>query len=426
MSRVAQTSVDARRAAISRYLEKRQFYPLGVADKPPGDLDLVVVIPCFDEPDIESVLDSLGSCEAPNCSVEVLVIVNAPRGADPKILSRNQAAAQCVRDWQAPREKTWLRVRLIEHNDLPPRRAGVGLARKIGLDEAVARLRESTNADGIIVCLDADCLVAANYLVASRQFFASNPHLAGASIYFEHPEILDKKMPIARAMVEYELHLRCYIAGQRSAGFPYAYHTVGSTIACRASDYVAQGGMNLRQGGEDFYFAQKLIAARPYSALNGTIVYPGVRRSRRVPFGTGPALERALTSRDMLRTFAPPIYRDLREFCDCIRDESPAQLGSLFKQLPSPLVDFLREQRFRERIDEIHQNVRDEKSFRKRIFRWFNAFRFLKYAQASSRKYYPKVSVVAAAAALADESIDLNTHRASEWLRYYREQDRQT
>ncbi len=426
MSRFAEPSLVRRRAAIARYLEKRQFYPLSLADKPPSDLGLVVVIPCFDEPNIEAVLNSLGSCDAPSCSVEILVVVNAPQGADSGVLRRNQASAQEVHAWQAKQGQSRLRVHLIEHNELPRRRAGVGLARKIGMDEAVARLSRGANAEGIVVCLDADCLVAENYFLAIQAFFASNPRVAGASIYFEHPDILDRTTELARAMVDYELHLRCYVAGQRRAGFPYAYHTVGSTLTCRASDYVAQGGMNLRQGGEDFYFAQKLIGARAYSALNNTVVYPGVRRSRRVPFGTGPALERVLDSTDGLRSFAPDVYRDLQEFCICIRDNNPAQLAAAFLALPGPLVEFLIAQGFAERIEEIRLNVRDEHSFRKRVFRWFNAFRFLKYAQASSRTSYPKIPVVTAAAALADEGIDADVRSASDWLRRYRARDRQT
>jgi hypothetical protein len=409
------------RSAVERYLERRQFYPFGVAAEVSSELGLIVVIPCFDEPDIGPVLESLAACDAPDCEVEVLIVINAPAGAAPDILASNATAAGRVNEYAAERMPHWMRAHTIECNELPVARAGVGLARKIGMDEALARLAMTTGCAGVIACLDADCSVMPNYLLRLREWFITNPKCPGVSIYFEHPGLFEVDDPISRAMIDYELHLRYYVAGQRLAGFPYAFHTVGSTLACSTQAYVAQGGMNLRQGGEDFYFAQKLIAMGGYRALNTTTVYPGVRQSARVPFGTGPAIRRALESGAELKTFAPQTFRDLALFCAALAESTPATLPGLVSGLPTALRQFLDSQSFAQRLSEIRANVASDASYRHRVQRWFNAFRFLKYAQYASRSAYPKVPISAAALAMMGSDKPLP---ASELLRWYRCQDR--
>jgi hypothetical protein len=245
-------SIEKRRSTVAQYLERRQFYPFSVTAEASPRLGLVVVIPCFDEPDVGVVLESLAACDAPGCDVEVLVVINAPEDAGSDILARNDAAMQSVHDHAANGMPGWMRGYAIEHNALPVAQAGVGLARKLGMDEAAARMAMSTDCTGVIACLDADCRVAPSYLTRLCEGFIRYPDCPGVSVYFEHPGLFDVDDPIHRAMIDYELHLRYYIAGQRIAGFPYAFHTVGSALACSVAAYVEQGGMNLRQGGEDF------------------------------------------------------------------------------------------------------------------------------------------------------------------------------
>jgi len=414
-------SIDKRRSAVEQYLERRQFYPFSVTAEVSSGLGLVVVIPCYDEPDVGIVLRSLAVCDAPGCDVEVLVVINAPADAGSDILARNDAVARSVHDHAADGMPDWMRGYAIEHNALPVAQAGVGLARKLGMDEAAARIAMTTDCAGVIACLDADCSVAPNYLERLCEGFTRYPDCPGVSIYFEHPGLFDADDPIHRAMIDYELHLRYYIAGQRIAGFPYAFHTVGSALACSVAAYVAQGGMNLRQGGEDFYFVQKLIAVGGYRALNDTTVYPGVRQSVRVPFGTGPAIRRMLETGAGFETFSPQTFRDLAMFCAALAEATPSTFPKCMAGLPTTLRQFLESQGFDQRLAEIRANVASNESYRRRVLRWFNAFRFLKYAQYASRGAYSKVPVQVAARELV--GVDA-PHAPSDLLRWYRRQDR--
>jgi len=423
------TSIDRRRAVINRYLERRQLYPFQIAAEPSRDLGLLVVIPCFDEPDFAATLSSLAACDPPGCDVEILIVVNGPDGADRAVLENNLRALHQVAAAGQSNKANWLRFHGIHHEQLPIRQAGVGLARKIGMDEAAGRIARTRLCDGVIASLDADCQVAGNYLHRVRHAFLEYESCPGFSVYFEHPIAESDIDPIQEALRNYELHLRYYVAGQRCAGFPYAFHTIGSAMACRGSVYAGQGGMNRRQGGEDFYFIQKLIALGGYRALNSTTVYPQIRLSERVPFGTGPAIKRALDSQTGQDTFAPEIFRDLEYWCRAVA-ESPAETfaGSI-DNFPEAMKQFLAEHEFAGRLAEIRANVAGPASFNKRLFRWFNAFRFMKYAQFASRHYYPKIPVASAARQLAASvgRIQANEgHDPHFLLSTYRKWDRET
>ena len=87
--------------------------------------------------------------------------------------------------------------------------------------------------------------------------------MAGVSIAYAHRlEEADMTVQAREAIMKYELYLRYYRLALEYTGHPHAYHCIGSAFAVRTLDYVAQGGMNKRQAGEDFYFLQKLISAK--------------------------------------------------------------------------------------------------------------------------------------------------------------------
>ncbi len=132
-------------------------------------------------------------------------------------------------------------------------------------------------------------------------------------------------------------------------------------------------------------------------------------------------MRRALETGVGLKTFAPQTFRDLAQFCAALAEATPATLPTLVAGLPPVLRQFLDAQQFSERLVEIRANVASEASFRRRVGRWFNAFRFLKFAQYAGRNAYPKVPVATA----AGEFVGSEAPRtASDLLRWYRCQDR--
>jgi len=297
-------AVDAR-----RYLDKRadlDARPLRY-NKTVGldGLDTVVAIPAIEEQaHLFKTLDFLAQ-NPPDQFARTLVIcvVNnrRPALAAPDSVRDNQETLAQLRK---ATDAGPLRLAYIDASspgfELPDK-AGVGLARKIGLDWGLAVLSESSG--GALVCLDADTRVEPDYLGVVRAAFA-RPGAWAAVIDYAHDE--PETHAEAAAVLCYELFLRYHVLGLEYAGSPYAFPTIGSTMACTTAAYVAVAGMNQRQAGEDFYFLQQLAKTGPVRRIDETTVHPSPRPSWRVPFGTGQRVRRFIAnSRDEYRLYDP-------------------------------------------------------------------------------------------------------------------------
>ncbi|MDR0436812.1 MAG: hypothetical protein LBH22_00765, partial [Bacteroidales bacterium] len=96
--------------------------------------------------------------------------------------------------------------------------------------------------------------------------------------------------PEDRAILRYEIYMRCYHRNLVRIGSPYAFTALGSAMAVRVDAYRKMGGMVPKKSGEDFYFLQQLSKIGKVVTQNSVVVYPSNRLSDRVFFGTGPAL----------------------------------------------------------------------------------------------------------------------------------------
>ena len=297
------------------YFRRFGFCERQIAEPPHSGLGIIVVIPCMNEPDLIDSLESLWTCEPSNCPAEVIVVINSPAGCREEIRAQNLKTWEEASRWSKEHSTPRLVFHVLHVPDLPPKQAGVGLARKIGMDEAVRRFDDIGRTTGIVVCYDADCRCERNYLRSIERHFEKNPRTPGCSIYFEHPLDGPLDAKVYEAIAAYELHLRYYVRGLRYAGFPHAHHTIGSCMAVRADVYKKQGGMNKRKAGEDFYFLQKIFPLGAFTELTDTTVNPSPRGSDRVPFGTGKAV-RAHLAGNKIGTYPLEAFLDLKMLFD--------------------------------------------------------------------------------------------------------------
>ena len=123
--------------------------------------------------------------------------------------------------------------------EIPDRDGGVGTARKIGMDAALAVLNGRGPGGGVICCLDADTLVMENYLAAVHAHFSMTDDPAAVAGY-AHQKPADPRL--LAAICCYEIFLRAYVMGLSFAGSPYAFHAIGSTMSCTAEAYAAVRG----------------------------------------------------------------------------------------------------------------------------------------------------------------------------------------
>ncbi|MBF0623207.1 MAG: glycosyltransferase family 2 protein [Magnetococcales bacterium] len=397
MADPAQTTVPPAASPLptNPYLSRQALFPPRIADPPPPGLGLVVVIPCHDEPDPFATLDSLRHGVRSGGAAEVILVVNGSAAADPGVVQRNRATVADFAHWLGQDRDPALAFHLLDCPDLPPRHAGVGLARKIGMDEAVARLHQVGNPRGIIACLDADTRCQPDYLQALENHFFRHPDSPGCTIHFEHP--LAGLPPRHRlGMASYELHLRCFRQGLALAGDPYPFHTVGSAMAVRSQAYQRVGGMNRRQAGEDFHFLRKLFAQGGCTELTATTVHPAARVSQRVPFGTGAALGRWLAGHaPCFTTSDPRCYRTLTPLL-----ATPARWMTEPVPLEGPLGDFLVAGGLPGLLPGMRARTTSAATFVKRFRQWFDGLKIVQAVNHLSRTLYPPVPVTDAARTL--------------------------
>jgi glycosyltransferase involved in cell wall biosynthesis len=229
----------------SNWLEERELFPLLINEAPDKHTGIIVVVPAYNEPDILRLLDSLLLCEKPDCKVEVIIVVNAPENASDECLRNNRLTISKIESWKKEHSDCFFRL-FAFIIDTSFKGWGVGLARKTGMDEAVRRFNSIDNPEGIILNLDADCLVEKNYFLAVYKELSGRIERSACSICFEHPlEGKDFPVSVYESIIQYELHLRFYFQGLSYTGFPWVFHTVGSAIAVKALPYIKAGGMSI-------------------------------------------------------------------------------------------------------------------------------------------------------------------------------------
>jgi len=328
----------------------------------------VLTIPAYGEE--RELREALASIPAgPLGDVLIVLVVNARADAPQSMRDANLATLEALRAGggrgiplapntavhEHPRGALLLVDRATRGHELPPRH-GVGLARKIAADIALALWSGGNVASPWIHCTDADVALPTPYFEAvtpgasttrNASSTADGSGVANGSVVVGNSDAAllypFRHVDATREALEYEISLRYYVAGLRFAGSPYAFHTIGSTLAIHATAYARVRGFPKRLAAEDFYLLNKLAKVGTIRSLDGEPIRLSARSSNRTPFGTGRALERARgRERDTapLRVYHQDVFSDLGAWLQTLRalaeagdaadpaDLLPKQIGS--------------------------------------------------------------------------------------------------
>jgi len=395
-------------ASTKSYLHKRAVLEPWQLDSPPCHrFKAAVVIPALAEyTNLPFTLRSL-SRNPPELLAQtlLLVVVNHCGNSSDAEKSDNRATLAALPVWKAQYGLStlhWVDAASAD-TELPPKQ-GVGLARKIGMD-LVLRHLDYNAGDPLLICLDSDTLVQPDYLKAIFDHFALSP-AGGASIPYRHrpAETVQGQAAIDR----YELFLRTYVLGLKLSGSPYAFHTVGSAMACRSSAYVTSGGMNRRQAGEDFYFLQQLYKTSGVADLAGTIVHPSPRSSLRVPFGTGRAVGDMLADgASRLLFYQPELFGILGKWLGCVAGHGGAggkEMERRAGRISPWLEEFLQQAGFAATWDNLLQHNRDDARLQSAFHGWFDAFRTMRLMHHLTDRGCPRIEPERAVSPLLEQA----------------------
>lgn len=363
----------------------------------------VVVVPAYREaPNFLARLQRLGHRNA--CTLIVLVINQPESDTDAEFGNTLLEAARRSgnREWESSQLQlvAWkngsciLLVDRFASSLRIPHKQGVGLARKIGCDLAVALRRRGNLQATFIHNTDADATLPSDYLVRTAKV-----QNASAVLYpFQH-DATDQVVGQATRIYEESLHY--YVRGLRWAGSPYAFHTLGSCVAISLFHYCLARGFPKRAGGEDFYLLNKLAKLAPVIEITGPPITLQARESSRVPFGTGPAVARilALESPADFRTYDPRIFVELAELlrrfpalwaCSQLEDD---QYQGWLNALPARIREACLALGIEQLLRHLSTQANSEAQCRKHTHDWFDAFRSLKFIHYMQEQHYPPVAL---------------------------------
>jgi hypothetical protein len=404
---------------VKKYLDKYGFNKWQIEPNQKITYNAVIVIPAICELDnILTLLNSLADNHDEYFkSALVLFVINNNQDSSKEIKTNNNKTIELLKNIINKKNNDELIRKIIfsglqiafvdastEGKELPAKDAGVGLARKIGMDIALTILDYDSPFKKILICLDADCTIENNYMSEIINNF-NNKNVKSAVIKFSH--LLNNKGKETEAIICYEIFLRYYTAGLKYADSPYAFHTVGSTIACDYESYIKVEGMNKRKAAEDFYFLEKLIKNSSVEEINSTEVHPSGRKSWRVPFGTGQRITRFLSKgQNEYLLYNPKSFEILKRWLEVFNNENYIYAEDYLnasKEISIELYQFLIYQNFKSTWDKIVKNSPDEDQIIIQKLRWFDGFKTLKLIHYLRDTSYPQVNMFEALDALFDK-----------------------
>ena len=367
----------------------------------------VVVIPAYNETSafIERFLDSSLSKDP----VLMVVVINSPIveslgdfliEASPNSLveyaenqlSQNNNSQQLLHDYsiscgtvswhydnltlvKVDGNKAWLLVvdRFTQGID---KEQGVGLARKIGSDLSAYLISINRVKQQWICSSDADAYLPDDYFSV---LLSRNNKTAVCCFNFMHSS---ENESVHQANFLYETALRYYVAGLHYANSPYAFFTIGSTLAFTAEVYAQARGFPKRSAGEDFYLLNKLAKLGNVEFIENVIIKLEARTSQRVPFGSGPAVQKILDLQKSNQDYCyyhPELFTLLKSTLYSFSNlwEYRSDLTSWFAQLPTIINPALIEIGFETFVEK--QRLNSKKQFDKQLIVWFDAFKTLKF-----------------------------------------------
>ena len=368
---------------ITKYLQHYGHADMDAVRSVTGNYSHCVVIPMFDEPQ-DCLVRIFNRLDGIPKDVLVIAVVNAPDSAEAGALKRTQTLLSTIQNQTQVLAQDYCQARRIPHKE------GVGLARKIGTDTALALYQVGSISNPCLFQTDADAQLPTNYFDARPE---QGQRQEKGAMVFAHQHQAPAQCPsLAQAAGLYDQHMRYYTDGLAKAGSPYAYPTLGSTLAIHADSYAQVRGYPRRNAGEDFYLLNKVAKVGGVTYQPDVVLTLDARLSKRVPFGTGPALGKIVQQLQA----DPSGYRYLS-----YHPNSFALLSTALNYLdtlahdrgattcPDQAVEHILHGLNVQRVRNIlHTKYPDLKQRQTVLTHWFDAFRTLRFVH-EARHFFP-------------------------------------
>lgn len=363
---------------ISTYLKKRGVQqPWKLEPHPHRKFEHVIVVPAYAEYEqLPSLLDSIAENNAIHLkNILVVIVVNNSENADQQIRTNNLNTLNYLKKSKFHFQLGWVDC-IQGDNSLPKKQAGVGLARKIGIDLVLPYLK---SAESLIFSTDADVILHPDYLSTVFHYF-NNDEVQAAVVGFRHTASDDPQ--IEKGIREYEEFLYNTAEKLHNAGSPYGYVAMGSTMVCRAGAYVAAGGMPRKKATEDFYFMQELAKYAGVTHIPEKLVFPSPRPVSRVYLGTGFRMKQIELGFNIQSLhYSEKAFSMLENWLtlgSSSWNTSLVKLKIKIQKLSPELMEFLHKEGIHDIWENLQKTTPSTLHFEKQFHRWFDALKTLR------------------------------------------------
>lgn len=367
----------------------------------------VLVVPAFDEATdfLELVLANQDFAKQKS-GLLVICVINTPDDASATARARTlallAAASKSTGATSVTNHRPGIDVLNINAASTPlPADQATGLARKLGNDIACHLMLRNRIKNLLLCNTDADAALPTDYF---RQIAAANATgdrtnnnkqaLGALVLPFTH----HSEEPALHAAGQlYELYLRRLYLNLAACGSPYAYPALGSVLVINPVLYAKSRGFPKRRAGEDFYLLNKIAKLADVLHLTGQPIRLRSRASTRVPFGTGPAIDRVLQQpTEQFLTYSPGSFALLKRFYSGFNE-----LGTMTKARPSvrgetwpaswqdpDLLWLLKRLGLPTVLKKLQTNHPGAKAQRRAVHEWFDALKIVRFLN-EARHFHP-------------------------------------
>jgi glycosyltransferase involved in cell wall biosynthesis len=364
---------------LNKYIKKRSIHHFGETHKNIKDkkFNFFIVIPCYNE--LNYIFETLKSINEQNQKLlnETLVIVVINNSKDEKetVKNNNQKTYQKLVEKKYNYNFIAIDAFSID-NAIPNKLAGVGYARKIGLDFS---LNHISSEKSLLCSLDADTLINKNYLKKIKDNFKKD--ISVAVINFKHQK--SQNPIIEEGIRKYEKSIKKIAKEIELTGSPYGYVSMGSTIVCNVKSYIACGGMNTKTATEDFYFLQALAKYTKIHKINELLVFPSSREENRVYLGTGFRMDEYLKNRLFKNLdFKKDSFLEIKKIIRIVKQYQNCEYNFIIKEMNKKLnkksTKFLIDKDFKNVWSKFKKNSKNKNQFTLFFHQWFDALTIIK------------------------------------------------
>ena len=360
---------------FTKYIKRECSFTYGQIHKSPKlkTYQTFIIIPCYAELDyIFKTLDSINNQNTKYLeSCLIVIVINNSNQDSNKVKENNQKTFDDLQVKKYNFEFITIDC-FSQKNVLDSKIAGVGMARKIGLDYC---LMLGENADSLLCSLDADTPIHNGYLnhIISR----FNEYKYGACVVnFKHQA--SKDIIIENGIRKYESILKNIAKQIDNTGSPYGYVSLGSTIICTIKSYVACGGMSKKKATEDFYFLQSLAKYTEIKKIKKILTFPSSRNNQRVYLGTGFRMNEYKKNNQFKDLeYSKQSFEKLKDLIALVNSSWDNEFNVFYKKLievsNNKTIDFLIEKKIKTVWNNMRKNSKNKNQFILFFHQWFDA-----------------------------------------------------